>query len=185
MDLRRVFRVPRRKMGCLFLRQKCKSESVSCSIVYNSATPWTTAHRAPLSMGFSRQEYWSGLPFPSPVCESEVAQSCPTLSDPMDCSPPGSSVHGIFQARVLEWGAIAFSGTNFGRWWKTGKQGVRLDWATEQPSQTHWASDPLCSYIITISGDSFYIVFLFILEKNFEIYQIKKSPKKIDFNPSH
>ena len=41
--------------------------------------------------------------------ESEVAQSCPTLSDPMDCSVPGSSVHGIFQARVLEWGAIAFS----------------------------------------------------------------------------
>ena len=41
--------------------------------------------------------------------ESEVAQSCPTLSDPMDCSPPGSSIHGIFQARVLEWGAIAFS----------------------------------------------------------------------------
>ena len=41
--------------------------------------------------------------------KSEVAQSCPTLSDPMDCSPPGSSIHGIFQARVLEWGAIAFS----------------------------------------------------------------------------
>ena len=41
--------------------------------------------------------------------ESEVAQSCPTLSDPMDCSPPGSSIHGIFQARVLEWDAIAFS----------------------------------------------------------------------------
>ena len=41
--------------------------------------------------------------------ESEVTQSCPTLSDPMDCSPPGSSIHGIFQARVLEWGAIAFS----------------------------------------------------------------------------
>ena len=41
--------------------------------------------------------------------ESKVAQSCPTLSTPMDCSPPGSSVHGIFQARVLEWGAIAFS----------------------------------------------------------------------------
>ena len=41
--------------------------------------------------------------------ESEVAQSCPTLSDPMDCSPLGSSIHGIFQARVLEWGAIAFS----------------------------------------------------------------------------
>ena len=41
--------------------------------------------------------------------ESKVAQLCPTLSDPMDCSLPGSSVHGIFQARVLEWGAIAFS----------------------------------------------------------------------------
>ena len=42
--------------------------------------------------------------------ESEVAQLCLTLSDPMDCSLPGSSVHGIFQARVLEWGAVAFSG---------------------------------------------------------------------------
>ena len=41
--------------------------------------------------------------------ESEVAQSSPTLSDPMDCSPPGSSIHGIFQVRVLEWGTIAFS----------------------------------------------------------------------------
>ena len=41
--------------------------------------------------------------------ESEVAQSCPTLSDPMDCSLPGYSIHGSFQARVLEWGAIAFS----------------------------------------------------------------------------
>ena len=41
--------------------------------------------------------------------ESEVAQSCPTPSDPMDCGLPGSSAHGIFQARVLEWGAIAFS----------------------------------------------------------------------------
>ena len=43
--------------------------------------------------------------------ESEVAQSCPTLSNPMDCSLPGSSAHGIFQARVLEWGAIALSGS--------------------------------------------------------------------------
>ena len=41
--------------------------------------------------------------------ESEVTQSCPTLSDPIDCSLPGSSIHGIFQARVLEWGAVAFS----------------------------------------------------------------------------
>ena len=44
--------------------------------------------------------------------ESEDVQSCPTLSDPMDCSLPGSSVHGIFQARVLEWGAIVFSATS-------------------------------------------------------------------------
>ena len=75
------------------------------------ATPQTAAHQAPPSLGFSRQEHWSGLPFPSPMheSESEVAQSCLTLSDPMDCCPPGSSIHGIFQARVLEWGAIAFS----------------------------------------------------------------------------
>ena len=74
-------------------------------------TPQTAAHQAPLSLGFSRQEHWSGLPFPSPMhqSESEVAQSFPTLSDPMDCSLPGSSAHGIFQARVLEWVAIAFS----------------------------------------------------------------------------
>ena len=45
--------------------------------------------------------------------EAEVAQPCPTLSDPMDCSLPGSSVHGTFQARVLEWGAVAFSGFLF------------------------------------------------------------------------
>ena len=44
--------------------------------------------------------------------ESEVARSCPTLSDPMDCSLPGLSIHGIFQARLLEWGTIAFSEWN-------------------------------------------------------------------------
>ena len=51
------------------------------------------------SLGFSRQEHWSGLPFPSPMhkSESEVAQSCLTLCDPLDCSLPGSSIHGIFQ----------------------------------------------------------------------------------------
>ena len=72
------------------------------------------AHQAPQSLGFSRQEHWSGLPLPSPMDESksEVAQSCLTLSDPMDCSLPGSSVHGIFQARVLEWGAIVFPAFN-------------------------------------------------------------------------
>ena len=125
------------------------------------ATPKTAAHQAPPSLGFSRQEHWSGLPFPSPLhenekwkwsrsvvsdspwphrkqhtrlprpwdspgkntgvgchfllqcmkvkSESEVAQLCPTLSNLMDCSLPGSSIHGIFQARVLEWVSIAFS----------------------------------------------------------------------------
>ena len=95
-------------------------------------------------MGFSRQEYWNGLPFPFPgdlpdpgiksrswalladslltelrgkvpfrifssVQFSSVTQSCPTLCDHMDCSLPGSSVHEIFQARVLKWVAISFS----------------------------------------------------------------------------
>ena len=90
---------------------------LSCfSRVRLCATPWTAAHQAPLSLGFSRQEHWSGLPFPSPIheseSESEAAQSCPALSYPMDCSLPGSSIQGIFQARVLEWGAIAFSKSN-------------------------------------------------------------------------
>ena len=62
------------------------------------ATPETAAQQAAPSLGFSRQEHWSGLPFPSPMRESEVAQSHATLSDPMDYSPPGSSTHGIFQA---------------------------------------------------------------------------------------
>ena len=72
--------------------------------------PETAAYQAPPSLGFSRPEHWSGLPFPSLMheSESEVTQSCPTLSDPMDCSLPGSSIHGIFQARVLEWSAISY-----------------------------------------------------------------------------
>ena len=66
-----------------------------------------------LKTDIQRQEHWSGVPFPSPIHESEieVAQSYPTVTNPMGCGPPGSSVHGIFQARVLEWGAIAFSET--------------------------------------------------------------------------
>ena len=76
-------------------------------------TPEMAAHQAPLSLGFSRQGHWSGLPFPSPVHESEKwkwsRSVVSTPSDPTDCSPPGSSIHGIFQASVLEWGAITFS----------------------------------------------------------------------------
>ena len=134
---------------------KWKMKVKSFSRVRLLATPWTAAYQAPPSMGFSRQEYWSGVPLPSPILhftslsnyaaaaagkslqscltarphrrqptrlprpwdspgkntgvgchflfqcmkvksESQVVQSCPTLSDPMDCSLPGSSVHGIF-----------------------------------------------------------------------------------------
>ena len=147
-------------MGCHLLLQCIKVKVKWLSHVRFLATPWTAAHQAPPSMGFSRQEYWNGVPLPSPklflllllsrfsrvrLCatpetaatrlpcpwdspgkntgvgchcllqcmtvksESEVAQPCLTPSDPMDCSLPGSSAHGIFQARVLEWGAIAFS----------------------------------------------------------------------------
>ena len=110
------------------------------------ATPRTVAHQAPLSMGFSRQEYWRGVPFPTPgdlpdpgvepkslsfpalagrfftteppgkpskytyaAAAAKSPQSCPTLCDPIDGSPPGSPVPGILQARTLEWVAISFS----------------------------------------------------------------------------
>ena len=61
--------------------------------------------------------------------EREDAQSCLTLSDPMDCSPPGSSVPGIFQARVLEWGAIAFSNSYF-----DGQKPVLVEYIIESSS---------------------------------------------------
>ena len=84
--------------------------------------PMTAAHQAPPSLGFSRQQHWSGLPFllqcMKVKSESEVAQSCPTLSNPMDCSLPGSSFCGIFQARGLEWGAIASSPKRLATEWE-------------------------------------------------------------------
>ena len=95
---------------------------------------WIVACLAPQSMVFSRQEYWSGLPFSSPgdlpnqgsnpallyrrcilyslnhAClPAKLLQSCLTLCNPMDYSPPGSSVQGILQARILEWVAVPFS----------------------------------------------------------------------------
>ena len=98
------------------------------------ATPWTVAHQALLSMGFPRQEYWGGLPFPSPgdlsdpgtkpwspalqvdslpskppAATAKSLQLCPTLCDPIDSSPPGPTVPGILWARTLEWVAISFS----------------------------------------------------------------------------
>ena len=108
-------------VGRHFLLQcmKVKSESEvtqSCptlSGLMDCSPPGSSVH------GFSRQEYWSGVPrscyhiiyhqkqdTPKSESESEVAQSCPTLSGLMDCSPPGSSVRGIFQARALEWGIV-------------------------------------------------------------------------------
>ena len=77
------------------------------------ATPQTAAHQAPRPWDSPGKNTGVGCHFllqcMKVKSESEVAQSCPTLSNPMDCSLPGSSIHGIFQARVLEWGAIAFS----------------------------------------------------------------------------
>ena len=83
------------------------------SRVWLCATPETAAHQAPPSLGFSRQEHWRGLPFPSPMQESEKWKwSCSVVSDsvrPVDGSPPGSPVPGILQARTLEGIAISFS----------------------------------------------------------------------------
>ena len=84
--------------------------------------------------------------------ESEVSQLCPTLSDPMDCSPPGSSIHGIFQARVLEWGAIAFSGITgqlvfFYTWLVPVILGSPYEWCVSQIDflcVLHWVG---CSYL--------------------------------------
>ena len=96
----------------------------SLSRVRLFATPWTAAHQAVPSMGFSRQEYWSGVPLPSPLLLSIISQifvylcfcmllfvakSWQCFCNPVDCSPSGSSVHGISLARILEWIAISFS----------------------------------------------------------------------------
>ena len=79
------------------------------------ATPQTAAHQAPCPWDSPGKNTGVGRHFllqcMKVKSESEIAQSCPTLSDPMDCSLPGSSAHGIFQARVLEWGAIVWDTT--------------------------------------------------------------------------
>ena len=132
----------------LLITLTSESEGVSCSVLSDFLwPPWTVAHQNPLSMEFSKQEYWSGLPFPSPgdlpdpgielrssalqaaslsseppgkplngsrrwqipAAAAKSLQSCPTLCDPIDCSPPGSPVPGILQAKTLEWVAISFS----------------------------------------------------------------------------
>ena len=98
-------------VGCHVLLQSVKVKSLSR--VWLLATLWTAAYQAPLSMGFSRQEYWSGLPLPSPgyvytIC-IYVVLSCSGVSDSFDlkdCSLPGSSVHGISQQEY--WTGLPF-----------------------------------------------------------------------------
>ena len=115
-------------VGCHFLLQCMKVKVKLLSHIRLLVTPWTAAYQAPLSMGFSRQEYWSGVPLPKSLitetcvrasivarlrsqncCCCSITKLYLTLCDPMDCSLPGPSFHGIFQARVLEWGATTFS----------------------------------------------------------------------------
>ena len=152
--------------------------------------PWTLVQQAPLCMGFSRQEYWSGLTFPPPgdlpdpgmehsacisrwilyhwvtseaigICEHALkggegdkqfgvidnrllshkhadAQSCPTLCNPMNCSPPGSSVYEISQARLLEWVDIfSFRGSSQPKDWTWVSRIVGrcfMIWATREAS---------------------------------------------------
>ena len=102
-----IFFALKSTLRLLLLLLSCLSHVRLC------ATPQTAAHQAPPSLGFSSKNAGVGCHFllqcMKVKSESEVAQWCPTLSDPMDCSLPGSSIHGIFQSRVLEWGAIAFS----------------------------------------------------------------------------
>ena len=81
-----------------------KSESVSCSIVSNSVTPWTINHQAHLSMKFSRQEYWSGLPFLSPgdLPDPGIELRFPALqADSLPSEPPGKPIIFMYQLFML------------------------------------------------------------------------------------
>ena len=100
----------------LEIRRTSKYQTVK--LPDSSLTPWQCVliHGCPVSSLMSAG--WGDPPHTEPPThllkvlrknESEVAQSCPTLCDPMDCSLPGSSIHGVFQARILEWVAISFS----------------------------------------------------------------------------
>ena len=87
-----------------------KNTGVDCYSLLQGIFPTQGSNESPALAG----RFFTTEPLGKPqkdysVQFSSVTQSCPTRSDPMDCSPPGSFVHGIFQARVLEWGAIAFS----------------------------------------------------------------------------
>ena len=132
-------------MGCHFLLQCMKVKVKSLRRVRLLVTPCTVAHQAPPSMGFSREEYWSGVPLPSSEnlwakhkmlsvhFSSVQSLSHVRLCDPIDGSPPGSAVPGILQARTLEWFAISFS--NAGKWKVKVKSLSRV-----RPSATPWTS---------------------------------------------
>ena len=100
-------------VDCHFLLQcmKVKSESEVAQSCPTLSDPMDCSLPGSSVQGFSRQEYWSGVPLPSPitivVAAAKSLQSCPTLCDPIDSSPLGSSVPGILQARILEWVAIS------------------------------------------------------------------------------
>ena len=119
---------------------KWKVKVKSLSHVWLLVTPWTSAYQAPLPMGFSRQEYWSGLPLLSPIqgwfplkMKVKVAQSCPTLCDPMDYT---------VQARILEWVAVPFPrGSSQPRDWTQVfliSGGFFTTWATRD-AQEYWS----------------------------------------------
>ena len=102
--------------------------------------------------------------------EREVAQSCPTLSDPMDCSPPGSSTHGIFQARVLEWGATAlvckknvFLTKSKGKAPTTPAAGRAIQWVllcTDPQDREHTEPPRVCCSVSASCGHSAFFVLL-------------------------
>ena len=132
------------------------------SCVRLCATPYTAAHQVPPSLGFSRQEYWSGMPFPSPMHESKKWKwSHSVMSDPQrphGLQPTRPSIHGIFQARVLEWGATAFSELACYRFINAGrKQETPRDFSETKDfgshgatgcisSHSHWSScSPVCT----------------------------------------
>ena len=126
-------------LSCVSYTLKVKVKLLSCVQLF--ATPWTVAYQAPPSMGFSRWEFWTGLPFPSPrdlpnpgiKPAAKLLQACPTLCDPIDSSPPGSSVPEILQARTLEWVAISFS--------KAWKWKVKVKSLSRvRPSATPWTA---------------------------------------------
>ena len=100
-------------MESLLMQERTKGAAAAAESCQSCATPQTAAHQAPCPWDSPGKNTGVGCRF-LPQCmkvksENEVAQSCPILSDPTDCSLPDSSIPGIFQARALEWGAMAFS----------------------------------------------------------------------------